>query len=98
MFEANPHVADLLCGLNKSTANIMVANNAELKRGVGFLGKAERGRNAAIGHGNDDINISGCFLREALSHTFAHVINAFTADNAVRTREINKFKYARAGL
>lgn len=57
MLQLDAHVADGIGRLDEGAANIVVADDAELKGQAGSLGEADRGRRAAVGHRHYDVGI-----------------------------------------
>jgi hypothetical protein len=65
--------------LDEGAADIVRADDAQLERNAGLLRVAERGRHAAVGHGDHQIGIGGAFDGELRADRLAHLIDRTAA-------------------
>ena len=95
VLEPYTQMADLVCRLDKGAPDIMVADDPELERQPRFGGKAERRRNARIGHRHDDISIDRGFARQLATNALPRLVDAVAFEHAVGARKINVLKDAK---
>src|SRR5262245_1469081 len=94
MLEPDALVANGLRRLNKRATDVVIANDAELVGDFCLLGETDCSRHTRVGHGNNDVGLRGRFASELRTHGLTHVVYVPTADDGVRSREVNVFKNA----
>ncbi len=67
----------------------MVADEAETKRNAGFLGVTERGRDAGVGHGHNDIGGHAGLARKLTAHLVARLLHPTAKDARIGARKVN---------
>ncbi len=87
--EADAEVADALFRFDKCTADVVVADEAEAERDAGLFSVAERGGNAGVGHGHDDIGSHAGLARELAAHLVARLLHPAAEDARVGARKID---------
>ena len=87
-------LADVLRGVDKCTAYIVIAQKADFKSDATSLCVAERCCCGAVGHGNHDVCIDGTFLGELLTHLAADFVAALFENLGIRAAEIDVFENA----
>src|SRR6266481_4470776 len=94
MLHAHAEFAHALGWLNEGSADVMVSDDAEFERHAGMLAVADRGGHAGIRHRHHDIDLDMAFARELRAEGLADVIDAASADDRIRPREIDVFEDA----
>ncbi len=87
-------MADAVAGLDEGAPDIVVADDAELERDAGLDGIAERGRDARIGHRDDDVGGDRALARQLGADPLARLVDAAALDDAVGTGEVDVFEDA----
>ena len=95
--EADAEVADALLGLNEGAAHVVIADEAEAEGKAGLFRVAERGGDAGVGDGNDDIGGHAGLARELAAHLVARLLHPAAEDARVGAREVDVLEDA-AGL
>src|SRR6516162_3587937 len=98
VLQSHAEMTDLVGRLDEGPADVMVADDPELKGQPGFLGIANRRRHTRIGDRDDDVGIDRTLTGEFLPDALARLVDAATLYNAVRSREIDVLKDAEASV
>ena len=96
VLELHAQMADLVGGFDEGTADIVVADDAEIERDAGLLGVAEARRHAAVGNGHYEIGGHTAFARKFRADALARLVDRNTFHDAVGSREINILENAKA--
>ena len=94
MLQLHPEMADIIRGLDKGAAHIMVADNPQLKRHPAFRRIAHRRGHAAIGHRHHHIGRHMAFPRQHRADALARLIHRQPFDDRIRPGEVDIFKHA----
>src|SRR5262245_36345700 len=95
VLEAHTELPDVVARLDEGTPHIVVADDAELVGDARLLGVTDRRRNAGIGNWDHYVRASRRLAGELCPHRLAYVVDVATADDGIRTREIDVFEDAR---
>ena len=98
MFHFHTVIPALLGRLDKGAANIVITNDAKLKRNICRFGIAKRSRHTRIRHRHNQIGTGARFFGKLGANGFACMIDAAPFKNAVRTCKIDIFKNAKPAL
>ena len=98
VLQLHAQIADLIRGFNEGAPDIMIADDAKLKRDAGFHRIAHRRRHAGIRHWNNQIRRNAAFARQFRTNALACFINRRAFHDAVRPREIDIFKNTKAAF
>src|SRR5689334_11441390 len=98
MLQLHAEVANVLARLDEGPPDIVGADDPKLERNLRFLAEAQRGRNAGVRYGNDDIRLDRCLARQFGADILAHFVNRGAFDDAVGPRKIDMLEDAWAGL
>ena len=98
MLQLHAQIADLIRGFNEGAPDIMIADDAKLKRDAGFHRIAHRRRHAGIRHGHNQIRRNAAFAGQFRADALACFINRRAFHDAVRPREIDILKNAEAAF
>ena len=98
MFHFHTVIPALLSRLDKSAADIVIANDAKLERNIRRFGIAKRSRHARIRNRHNQIGICSRFFSKLCTNGFACVIDAAPFKNAIRPCKIDIFKNAKPAL
>ena len=82
-------VADGLLRLDERPPDVVIADQSELERNAGFLRVAERGEEAGIGDGNDDIRVHWMLARKLCSEALPGLSDVGAEDDGVGPREVD---------
>ena len=88
-FQLDSEIAHGLARLDKSASDIVVADQPEAQRKSALRGISNRGGNAGVGHGNDNVGFRRGFARQLSSETFPAFLHGPTEHHAIGTREIH---------
>ena len=98
VLQLDAQVADVLAWLDEGPPDIVGADDAKFERDLRFLAEAERGGNAGIRDGNDEVGLDRRLARQLRADVLAHLIDRRAFDDAVGPREIDMFEDAGRGL
>ena len=87
--EADAEVADALLGLNKGAADVVIADEADAEGDARLFRVAERGGDAGVGDGNDDIGGDAGLAGELAAHLVARLLHPAAEDARVGAREVD---------
>ena len=82
-------VADELGRLDEGAADVVVADESGVVGNSQFLGEAERGIDAGVGHGDDHVGLDGVEARQFAAHVDACLADGDAAQTAVGSREVD---------
>src|ERR1700687_1466300 len=83
-------------GLTEGAPDIMIADDAGFIRRARFLPVTDGGGNARVGHRDDDIGLGLRLACELRAQILPHLVNAASAGDRIRPRQINVLEDARA--
>src|SRR6266436_1652539 len=89
MLQSDAEMADLIGRFDESPPDIVVPNDAELKRQSRFLGVTERRRDPRIGDGHDNVSVDMALAGEFHADAFARLVDAGPFDDTVGAGKIN---------
>src|SRR5690606_15503846 len=98
VLQLHAKLADMLCGFYEGATNIMVTDDAKLERHTRFRCIANGCGYTGIRYRDHHISFHTGLAGEFLAKALAYVVDALAPDNAVRAREVDIFKHARANL
>ena len=98
VLQLDPEVADFGAGLEEGAADVMRANDPELERDIGRLGKADRGGDAAVGNGDDHVDLDRAFAGEFGADVLAALVDRNAIGDAIGATEVDMLEDARPGL
>ena len=92
--ELHSEVANTLARLDEGAPHIVIADQAEAKRNAAFGGIADGGRDAGIGHRDDDIGLDRRFPRQLPSQSLTARLHRTSEHHAVGPREVDVLENA----
>src|SRR5260370_26184085 len=92
--ELHAEIADSLRRLDKSAADVVIANQAHAEGNFGFERVADGCGHAGIGHGDDDIGVDRMLSREKAAEHLAAFVHGAAEDDAVRAGKIDVLENA----
>src|SRR5580658_785053 len=93
-FEPDAEIANGLLGFDKSTADIMIANQTHAERDPGFRRVTDSRGHAGIRHGHDDVCLRRMLSREQAPKALAALVYLPPENDAVRPRKIDMLENA----
>src|SRR3989344_5048880 len=85
-------LADVLLGLDKGAVNVAIFGEAHFKRNATRLGVAYCRGYRGLGDRNDDVGRHRGFYRKLAAEIFAHLVDRFADQLAIRPRKIDELK------
>ena len=95
---AHAHGAQLLRRLDKRTAHIAVLDEALAKGNTALVRIPLRGRQAGVGHADDQVGLDGLLMCQLTTHVVTAGVNALAVHDGVGTGEVDLLKDAVGGL
>ena len=80
---------NILRGVNKGAAHIVVTKKPNLKADTAGLGIAKSRGGGTVGHRNHDVGVNGAFLRQLLAHLAADLVATLFKNLGIRTAEVD---------
>ena len=95
---AHAHGAQLLRRLDKRTAHVTVLDKALAKGNAALVRIALRGRQAGVGHADNQVGLDGLLVRQLATHVVAAGVDALAVHDGVGAGKVNLLKDAVGGL
>ena len=95
---AHAHGTQLLRGLDKRTAHIAILDEALAKGNAALVRITLRGRQAGVGHANDQVGLDGLLVCQLTTHVVAAGVDALAVHDGVGTGKVDLLKDTVGGL
>ena len=81
-------------GWMKVRPDVGVLHEALCERDAGFLGVADGGGRARLGHGDHDVGVEAVFAGQLAAHFHAGFVDGAAGDGRIRTGQVDVFEHA----